>query len=61
MNTSELDNNPRVIVKFHGRVGRAYWSLDTNDFIYDAEGRPIPVGVKVVRCAHCGAVKKVRG
>jgi hypothetical protein len=59
-NTQNLDNDPRVIVRYHPRKGKVYFSLDTNDFICDETGQPIPAGTKTTRCPHCGAVKKVK-
>ena len=55
----DLSRNPDIIRKY-SPTGLAYWSLTTRDFVRDADGAPIKVGEKVVRCPHCGAVKKVR-
>ena len=56
-----LENDPTVIVKYHPTVGKAYFSLETNSFILDANGQPIKAGEKVVRCPRCGSVKRVKG
>jgi len=57
---SSLDNDPTIIKKYNGSVGLAYWSLETNSFIVDANGQPIRAGEKITRCPHCGAVKRVK-
>jgi hypothetical protein len=55
-----LENDPTVIVKYHPTIGKAHWSLETNAFLLDASGQPIKASEKVTRCAHCGAVKRVK-